>query len=273
MYYIGVDIGGTKTLIALLDEQGQIVKSQKYVTDEDFNDFSNDVVKYIQADFFSENVKAIAVAAPGQIDYNSGDGIVFGNLSWHNVPIARILTETFHVPVVVENDANVAGIAEARALDDSSANVVYLTISTGIGTGVILNGAIDPARRRSEGGHMLFRHNGELIPWEKFASGKALYDRYNTYARDLEDEKAWREVAENIALGLSSIAALLCPEVVIIGGSLGTHLPKYERFLLESLEQTKVKMVTLPKILQAKHPEEAVVYGCYYLAKELVERG
>lgn len=266
--YLAVDIGATKTLIALLDETGSIVKRQKYQTEIDFEDFIKDLIKHIQNDFMSDEVKVIAVAAPGEINYKSDEGLIFGNLPWQNVPIVKRLKEVFNLPIVIENDANTAGLAEARALDQTASSVVYVTVSTGIGTAIITDGSIDPHWRRTEGGWMLFEYKGELTIWEKFASGKALYERYNTYARDLEDIQAWKEVAYNIALGLSNIAALLAPEFIIIGGSIGTYLPKYESFLHESLEQLKVKMVTIPNIVQAKHPEDAVVYGCYHLAKD-----
>lgn len=269
--YIGVDIGGTKTLIALMDTNGQILKHQRYPTKEKFPDFSKDLVHSLREDFMTEEVKGIAVAAPGQIDYDSGDGMIFGNLPWHNVPLAKSLKRAFRLPIVVENDANAAAIAEARSLEKPARTAVYVTISTGIGTGIVTNGKLDENYRRSEGGFMHFMQPGheDPVPWEKFASGRALYAKYGKYARELEDEQAWKEVAYNIALGLSNITALLTPDVIIIGGSIGQYFSKYHHFLDQSMAHLKEKMYTLPQIVQAKHPEEAVVYGCYYLLKDL----
>ncbi|HEX9594986.1 MAG TPA: ROK family protein [Candidatus Saccharimonadales bacterium] len=266
--YIGVDIGGTKTLIALLNSAGKILKHQKYPTDERFGDFAKDLVHALREDFMTDEVEGIAIAAPGQIDYQSGEGKIFGNLPWHNVPLASVVKEAFNVPVIVENDANAAAIAEARSLDKPASIAVYVTISTGIGTGIVLDGKLDEHFRRSEGGWMHFEHKGEIMIWEKFASGLALYERYGKYARELEDEDAWQEVAYNIALGLSNIATLLTPEVIIIGGSIGQYLPKYQKYLEESMDKLKEKMYDLPRLVQAKHPEEAVVYGCYEMLKD-----
>lgn len=266
--YIGVDIGGTKTLIALLDDAGQITKHQKYPTEEKFADFTQDLVHALREDFMTEHVKGIAIAAPGEIDYDSGEGLIFGNLPWHNVPLAKVIKQAFNLPVVVENDANAAAIAEARALDKPARSAVYVTISTGIGTGIVTNGRLDSSFRRSEGGWMHFEKDGKLQVWEDFASGRALFDQFGQYARELEDQAAWKAVAYNIALGLSNIAALLAPEVIIIGGSIGQYLPKYRRYLDESMLKLKEKMYELPAIVQAKHPEEAVVYGCYQLIKD-----
>jgi len=266
--YIGVDIGGTKTLIALMNDDGKIVKHQNYPTDARFPDFSKDLIHSLREEFMTDEVKGIAVAAPGQIDYDSGEGVIFGNLPWHNVPLAKILKQAFHLPVVVENDANTAAVAEARALDQPAKTVVYVTIGTGIGTGIVVDGCLDKNFQKSEGGWMHFEYDGQLQIWESFASGKALYERYGQYARELEDEAAWKEVAGNIALGLSNIAALLAPEVIIIGGSIGQYFPKYGHFLEQSMDKLKEKMFNLPRIVQAKHPEEAVIYGCYYLLKD-----
>lgn len=270
--YVAVDIGGTKTLIALLNDAGEIERSQKYPTDELFDDFIGRLTSTLQNDFFSDDIKGIAVAAPGQIDYESGEGLLFGNLMWHNVPIGKRLSEHFSVPVVVENDANAAGLAEVRLLDPTPACAVYVTVSTGIGTGVITDGNIDKHLRKSEGGFMHFDVDGHLQAWEDFASGRAIYERYNTYARDLEDEEAWRKSAYNIALGLSNIAALIQPQTIVIGGSIGNYFQKYEHHLHDAMKQIKERMYAIPQIVQAKHPEEAVIYGCYHLLKD-EERG
>ena len=271
--YIGVDIGGTKTLIALMTAEGKITKHQKYPTDEKFKDFSVDLIQALREDFMTEEVRGIAIAAPGEIDYDSGEGVIFGNLPWHDVPLGRLVANEFNLPVVVENDANAAAIAEARSLDKPAKTAVYVTISTGIGTGIITDGKLDPNYRRSEGGFMHFTPPGghQPTPWEKFASGKALYNKYGKYARELEDEAAWRDISYNIALGLSNIAALLSPEVIIIGGSIGQYFPKYRHFLEESMDRLKEKMYELPRLVQAKHPEEAVIYGCYHMLKDAEE--
>jgi predicted NBD/HSP70 family sugar kinase len=173
------------------------------------------------------------------------------------------------VPIVVENDANAAGLAEARALNPPSDSVVYVTVSTGIGTGLVINNQIDPSWRHSEGGFMHFDKNGQLLPWEKFASGQAIKERYGKIAADIPaDDLAWAEIAYDLALGLSNIAALLAPKTIIIGGGVGEHLPKFKSHLDEAMSRLKEKMFALPEIRQAAHPEEAVVYGCYYLVKD-----
>lgn len=267
--YIGVDIGGTKTHIALLDKNGKIAKDQKYPTEKNFKEFSEGLIEALRQDFMTDDVKGVAIAAPGRIDYESGEGKIFGNLPWRNVPLGKVVKDAFGLPVMVENDANAAAIAEARRLDQPADTAVYVTVSTGIGTGIVAHNQLARDFRRSEGGFMHFSGpDGKIMAWEKFASGKALYERYGQYARELEDEDAWREVAYNIALGLSNIATLLAPDVIIIGGSIGQYFPKYHRFLNESMHELKEEMYDLPRLVQAKHPEEAVIYGCYEMLKD-----
>lgn len=255
-------------MVALLSEDGQIVRSDKFPTIDLFEDFITNLISKLKAEFISDEVKGIGVGAPGEIDYDSGDGLIFGNLPWHNVPIARDLNQAFNLPVVVENDANAAAVAEANRLDVPAHIVVYVTISTGIGTGIVIDGKLADNFRRSEGGSMLLEYEGKPAQWEDFASGKAIYERYGTYARDLDDDNAWKDIAFNIALGLSNIAALFQPDTIILGGSIGQYFSKYQAHLHDAMTELKDKMYDLPAIVQAKHPEDAVAYGCYHLLKE-----
>jgi glucokinase len=267
--FVAVDIGGTKTLLALFDDSGRLTQKDKITTEHDFSSFQSNLLNALDRLTAGQDVKAVGLAMPGQIDYDSGRGLIFGNLPWENVDVAASVKERLRVPVVVENDANAAGLAEARALEPSSPSVVYVTVSTGIGTGLITDNRIDPAWRQSEGGFMHFVKDGQLLPWEKFASGHAIKERFGRIAADIpEGDIAWTEIAYDLALGLSNIAALLAPKTIIIGGGVGEHLPKFKRHLDQAMSRLKEKMFMLPDIRQAQHPEEAVVYGCYHLAKD-----
>ena len=267
--FVAVDVGGTKTLLALFSEEGQLIRTDRLATDQDFNVFQTNLLGQLEALIAGEPVRAIGLAMPGQIDYKTGRGLIFGNLPWQDVNVKSALEKRFSVPVAVENDANAAGLGEARALDPPSETVVYVTVSTGIGTGLITNNQIDPSWRHSEGGFMHFQKDGQLLPWEKFASGHAIKERYGKLAAEIaKDDIAWAEIAYDLALGLSNISALLAPQTIIIGGGVGEHLPKFKPHLDEAMTRLKEKMFTLPDIRQASHPEQAVVYGCYHLAKD-----
>lgn len=270
--YLAVDVGGTKTLVALVDADGTVVKSQKFPTDQNYSMFADTLVKELK-NMTTSGVVGVGIAIPGEVDYDNGIGLVFGNLPWQNVPIAETVQQAFDLPisVVVENDANAAGLAEARALLPARKSVVYVTISTGIGTGIIADNKIDPHWRRSEGGFMHFEKDGRLLPWEKFASGHSIAEKYGRKAAEIpEGDPTWRDIAYDLALGLSNITALLAPEVIIIGGGVGEHFPKFKAQLDQAMGKIRENIVNPTEIRQALHPEEAVIYGCYHLIKDKV---
>src|SRR5690606_25422172 len=134
-------------------------------------------------------------------------------------------------PVLIENDANLAGLAEARMLDPTPVSSLYVTISTGIGTGVITNGHIDPGLRLSEGGRALIEYDGSVREWESFASGKAIYTIYGKFARDITNKRHWDQIADRISRGFLAAIPLIQPDVIIIGGSIGTYFQRYGKQL------------------------------------------
>lgn len=267
MAYLGIDVGGTKTLIARLNDDGVIEREQKFPTPADYNDFIAELAKVVET-FTADDIKAVGVGIPGKIDYDNGVGLAFGNLGWQNVPIKSEIEKLTNLPVALDNDANLAGLSEAMLRKDIR-KVLYVTISTGIGTGYIVDGKIDPGMASSEGGHMLVNYKGQQIKWESFASGSAIVRTYDKRAEDIHDEFTWREISRNIAIGMIDLLALMQPDVVVLGGSVGTYYDRYGRLLNEELNKLATPLVVVPPIEQAGRPEKAVVYGCYDLAKSL----
>ena len=115
---------------------------------------------------------------------------------------------------------------------------------------------------------MLFEHKNKLMQWEDFASGRAIYERFGKKASEINDAKTWKIISRDMAIGFLDLIAVVQPDVIVIGGGIGTHLPKYKKHLLAELEKYETPLTKTPPILQAQRPEEAVVYGCYDLAKE-----
>lgn len=264
--YLAIDIGGTKTLIACLDDNGVIKERIKFPTPANYERFleqlADNVDKLTTKDFVFTGV-----GVPGKLDRKLGVALAFGNLAWPHVPIRDDIQRIVHCPVVIENDANLAGLSEAMLLKNYR-KVLYVTISTGIGTGIIADQKIDLELADSEGGNMLLEHNGKLEPWEDFASGKAIVKQFGKRASDITDPETWQAIAHNIALGFIDLIALIEPDVIIIGGSVGTYYARYQKYLDTYLKQYESPLLTIPPIQEATRPEEAVVYGCYDLAKE-----
>jgi len=264
--FVGIDIGGSKTLIARLDNDGVIIASEKFPTSKDYDEFVKDLAhclpKLGKADY-----TAGTVAVPGRIDRDHGIGLVFGNLPWRNVPLQADVERLLHCPILLEHDPSLAALSEAMLLKDKYKKVLYITVSTGIGAGLIINGKIDEEFAGSEAGQIILEHQGKHLSWESFASGKAIYEHYGTEAHNITDEAAWRRIGRNIATGLTALLALTEPDVVVIGGSIGTYFDHYKEFLVAALHQYELPLVPIPPIQAAARPEQAVVYGCYDLAK------
>jgi glucokinase len=264
-----IDVGGTKTFLATFSKDGELLKKIRFETPKNYLDFIRELRNQ------SNNIEihkllVMSIAIPGLIDKNKGIGVAFGNLPWENVPIRKDIGDIFKCPILLENDAKLAGLSEAISLNKKYRKVLYVTISTGIGAGLIIDNKIHPDFDNIEVGQMLIEHDGKLQRWENFASGKAILAKFGKKAGEITDEQDWYIIAHNIALGLIDLIATLTPNAIIIGGGVGSHFEKFSVRLVEDLNIYKTDLLTIPPILQAKNPEEAVIYGGYYLGKSRV---
>lgn len=262
---VTVDTGGTKTLIAQFGQDGSIGEIIKFPTPKNQDDYVALLRETLQKNYSDQVVDAIVVALPGII--KDGVAVWCNNLEWKDFQAFKLLSGVLgKTPVLIENDANLAGLAETRALDPMPLSSLYVTISTGIGTGVITNGHIDPGLRYSEGGRALVEFDGQVREWESFASGKAIRTIYGKYARDITDKQTWQQITDRISRGFLAVVPMIQPDVVIIGGSIGTYFDQYGARLEALLKEKLPAHIPCPRFVQAKHPEQAVIYGCYYYA-------
>lgn len=262
---VTVDTGGTKTLVAGFGRDGHLGQTVKFPTPRNQDEYIALLKKTLQDLYGKEKVEAVVVALPGII--KDGTAVWCNNLGWKNFGAAKALEGVLgSAPVLIENDANLAGLAEARVLRPMPVSSLYVTISTGIGTGMVTNGRIDPGLRKSEGGRMLVEYDGVVREWESFASGKAIYAVYGKYAHDITSKRTWHQIADRISRGFLAVVPLIQPDTVIIGGSIGTYFDRYGEQLEAILREKLPPHIPCPKFRQAKHPEMAVVYGCYYYA-------
>jgi glucokinase len=265
---LAIDVGGTKVLVATFTENGTVEKTKKFETPNLYSDFISILKKTILELIGDSQPKACAIALPGTIDREHGVALYFGNLPWENVAIRDDLLDTLSCPIYIENDAKMAGVAEAHALGAPYSRVLYITVSTGIGLGLIVNGSIDHSVSDAGGKAIMLEHQGKIMAWEEFASGKAIVAHTGKKASEITEESDWYVIARNLAIGIIDLIVLLSPDCIIIGGGVGSHLEKFHEKLLSELEiyQSKLNSI-LPLITKSKHPEEAVIYGGYILAK------
>ena len=265
---IGVDIGGTKTLVASF-VGGDIVREDKFATSKDSAAFFADVLNVLASHTRNTAPDAISIAAPGIIDHHRGMILRCGNLPWQNVPVRQLLRRVYDTHIYIENDANLAGLAEAHALPDIPRLCLYLTVSTGIGSGIIINGDILPALSASEAGHMSLKKDNSFMIWERSASGKSLNERTGQFASQIKDAAVWQDVAERVGTGLLALIPALQPSVIVIGGSIGGFLDAHWRSALETFVSKNLSpYIDQQPILQAQQPGEAVVYGCRIFAEQ-----
>lgn len=262
---VTVDTGGTKTLVASFSEDGVLGEQIQFATPKTTTGYANQLRKTLVEAYKDQPVEAVVIALPGII--KDGIAIWCENLEWRNfdagAALAGVLGDT---PILIENDANLAGLSEARSLDPIPTSLLYVTVSTGIGTGIITHGHINPGLRYSEGGRSLVEYDGKVREWEDFASGKAIHTVYKKYARDITSRRSWSHIADRISRGFLAIIPFLQPETIVIGGSIGTYFERYEQPLLEILHKKLPPHIPTPTIIKAAHPELAVIYGCYYYA-------
>jgi glucokinase len=167
-YYICLDIGGTNIRAALFNKNGfQPIKQIRIKTQSEGLKAEDQIITLIK-DIWPANgtVKAIAAAAPGFVDSEKGIVIKAVNIpGWENLPLQQYIQEKFKVPVMIGNDARLAVLGEWKyGAARGHHNIIYLTISTGIGGGVIINDQVLMGSRgmATELGHITVLPDGPL---------------------------------------------------------------------------------------------------------------
>ena len=171
-YVLGIDIGGTNTVFGLVDARGVVIasgsiKTAKHNKIEDYlNELHAEASRLIEANDATDKVHGIGIGAPNANYFNGmiEDGV---NLPWPTpIPLAKLVSEKFGIPVAITNDANAAAIGEmtygaARGLKD----FIMITLGTGVGSGIVINGQVVYGHDGFAGelGHMIVkRNNGRL---------------------------------------------------------------------------------------------------------------
>ncbi|HIY39938.1 MAG TPA: ROK family glucokinase [Candidatus Nocardiopsis merdipullorum] len=263
MLTIGVDIGGTKVAAGVVDHRGQVLDRVKHPSPSNDPEGLADVVARSVEELRSrqkpDTVRAVGIGVAGFVDEERSTVQVAVNLGLRNDPLKKRIQERIGLDVVIENDANAAAWAEARfgagrGIDD----MVCVTLGTGIGGGIVLNGELHRGRHgvAAEIGHQRMVLHGRRCPcgnhgcWEQYASGRALVAEGQdlaltdprSAARMLEladgvveqvggqvitqaamegDQGAltcFRRVGEWVGLGLADLAMILDPECFVLGG-------------------------------------------------------
>ena len=256
-FIAGIDIGGTKIAVAIARAGGEVIGREFFRTEADVSPNSV-VTKALNtlkslAETHDGTLKAIGIGCPGPLDLERGRLLAPPNMprSWQNFPLREVVEQKSGLPVVVENDANAAALGEhLYGAGRGYSDLVYLTISTGIGGGIIADNRL--VHRMGEAGHVTVKPDGAWCGCgargclEAECSGTAIARRAQEYlsagrqskllemvsvrevtaktvaaaARegDVVASEVWRETISLMAVGVGGMIALLAPQAVILGG-------------------------------------------------------
>lgn len=265
--YLAIDIGGTKTLAAIFDSQGNIVNQKKIPTDHNYNNFISNLEKIV-AEISTDAFIAGAIGTRGLVDRVKGVLVADDVLPWRNVNLVEDLKNTFNCKFLLENDAKASGLAEAAELEEYR-KVLYFTVSTGIGAAYTKDGKLPIELQDIEMGKIPLLYEDRVQAWEDFASGKAILKIYGKKASEIGDPKIWKEIGERLGYGVAICCCLLQPEAVVFGGGAGRYAEKFIPSVKNYLETNLGSDVRRPKVLMpAKYPDECVVRGCFILLNQ-----
>jgi glucokinase len=190
---IGVDIGGTKVAAGVVDEHGKIIERVRWPTPSASPGRTEQVIAGAVTDLLGRHqVTAVGLGAAGFIDETGGAVRFAPNLAWRNEPLRQRIEGLVGLPVVVENDANASAWAEVRfGAARGHEHVIFISVGTGIGGGIVLDGKLYRGRwgMAGEPGHVRVVPDGRLCGcgnrgcWEQYASGNALVAEARDYAR------------------------------------------------------------------------------------------
>lgn len=251
--YLSVDIGGTKTLVAVFSSRGRVIRKRKFKTALLARDFLNDLTEVL-TDFSRYTVRAITVAIPGEVRDNYW--VRFGKRNWDGIDIYGCIKNLFNCPVYFENDANLAAVYESYRLRGLT---LFLTFSTGLGGGIAENGRLLSESKNFEPGQKIYTVDGRSDEWQNIAAASALEKHFRAKrATDLRGAEVMQEIAARVALGLPDLVATYHPRTIILGGPLGKIFKSYVKYL------PKFRDV---RFRRPRRPTESVIYGCYIFSK------
>lgn len=308
--YLGIDIGGTNIKAALVSEEGGLVAFLSMPWSGGAAGDAVDVVSRLTQNLTSANedheVVACGVGSAGLVDTRTGVVRLSPNLSeWHDVELRRMVAEAIGLPTRIENDANAAAYGEYLAgAARGTTNAIVLTIGTGIGGGLILNGSLYRGGGfAGEVGHMTIERDGDPCPCgnagclERMANAEAVVRSVSRLldggresvlaatgvakaltakevgraaaAGDAVATEALEEVGRALGAGLANLVLTLDPDVIVIGGGVAAAgEPLLAPTRAEMAQRCYGSSVSLPRVVPAELGNTAGVVGAALLARD-----
>lgn len=277
--YIAIDMGGTKMMAAAVNEEMEILRRCKYPTPEDLQEGLDRMHAMVTEVAAGESILGIGAAVGGPIDIAAGTVSPLNQRQWRNVPLKQIMEDRWGCPFHFGVDTDVAAVAEYYLAGLEVERFLYVTVSTGVGGGFLINGQV---YRGLGGAHPEVGHQaiaarckypervlcgcGNSDCLEALVSGSGIERVYGKPAKELLQDE-WDEVAFNLSQGLRNMVTILSPDLIVLGGGVTTgggqfFLEKTYAHLRESLT-----LVPVPEIRVSDLGYDTALLGGAFIAK------
>ena len=299
-YVVGVDVGGTNIKLGVVGPSGQVIAKNSFAT----KPYALSRIKLISAlgreieasirtaGLNKKQIAGVGIGLPGLVDYEKGIVRFLPNIpGWRGVHLKSILQKRIKLPVFVDNDVKIITLAESKfGAGRGVRNLVCLTLGTGVGAALILNGQLYRGEDNAAGelGHMPLNELGPKCNcggfgcFETYVGNRALFalasrvmgtpgmTTQDMFALGQKGNKKallfWKKAAEHIGNGLVGVVNLLNPRLIIIGGGVSNN----EKFLFKTIAGTiRRRAMSLQgaafKIKRAEFKDDAGIIGAYVL--------
>jgi predicted NBD/HSP70 family sugar kinase len=277
--YIGLDIGGTKLMVAAADIAGRLLRRARETTPLGLAEGLSALHRMIAQVADGAPIAAIGAAIGGPLDAPRGIVSPLHQPQWRDVPLKAIMEERWGCPFAVDVDTNVAALGEYALGGMPSDRLLYITISTGMGGGFVVDGQI---YRGAQGGHPEIGH--QAVPCrcahpervacecgapdclEALVSGNGIRRIYQKPAEELTAEE-WSEVAYNLGQGLRNLATIYLPGMIVLGG--GVALGGGDRLLGQArrVMAERLRLVAAPELRLSRLGYDTALHGAIELAR------
>jgi len=269
--FIGIDIGGTHTRVAS-GAQGKIQQRLDFPTKE-FKQSVQDIKEAVQK-ISIEKIERIVVGLPGPIETRTGKLLEPPNLiGWDEVGVANAFSKILNAQIVVEHDASVAALGESSYGAGIGKNpLLYVTASTGLGMGLIVDGKIYKGIYSPEAGEQILAMNGPTCSCgqegdlESLSAGSSLKRVTGKDPKDLVGREDWDEAMNWLGIGITNSILHYSPEVVVIGGGLSEAGESFFEPIRESVKKHLKILPQVPIVPAALAPDSGLI-GALTLAE------
>src|SRR5205085_2703002 len=297
---IGVAVGTVQTIVATSDLGGRVLEQEEFPTARNSDELLRRVVGSIRKLMRGKirgSIEGIGVSLPGLVDHETGNALFIPYFKWRDWGVKRAVEEATGLPVVVDNDANAAALAElwfGRPEIREVRDFIMVLIEEGVGTGIVFDGQVYRGESGSAGefGHMTIGEgapvacaDGSRRCWEAFASERAALARYEKLMPGLNSkssikfnqlvdralkgeqaaQSALKETAYYLGIGIANLIQGLSPEAVIVGGPMVRAWSLIAEDTRQAVEKSSCRGVPPARIIASTLGEQPTLMGALSL--------